>query len=133
MIRYRYILAAVLAPLAGPATLAALALAIAVLESEPVSFGPVDQAMLYVAIIYSYGGFLLVGLPIAYGLHRLQKLTFWSLSIAGALGGVLIGLLLPYAFLGAPGTAIGIVLTLFACPGFSIAAVFSLIAGVRVK
>jgi len=47
-----------------------------------------------VTSLVSYCGFFLVGIPTIYFLRKIDMLRLWSLCIAGAIGGVIVGVVI---------------------------------------
>ena len=126
----------VLAPLSVPAILLVLSVAQSGFTADAI--GPWGLTIFAVVTFVSYFGLLLLGVPAYFFLRRINKLRLWSLCIAGAIGAIIVGLIIRVGFEGGDTKPFSFVddigpLLLFAGLGVVVAAIFGLITRVPVK
>jgi hypothetical protein len=126
----------VLAPLSVPAILLILSVAQSGFSAEAI--GPGGAEIFAVVTFVSYFGLLLLGVPAFFFLRRINKLRIWSLCIAGAIGAIVVGLVMRIGFEGGYSKPFSLVddlgpLALFSGLGVVVAVAFGLIARVPVK
>jgi hypothetical protein len=134
--QHKFALATILAPLSVPAVF--LALAISNSASIEELIGPWGQTIFFVIAGVSYGATLLIGLPAVLILRRFERLTLLALCVAGALGGAVVGFVIHLGFNNhslpnQPAHSEFGPALYFAIFGILVAAVFGLIAKVRLR
>ena len=126
----------VLAPLSVPALLLILSVAQSGFTADAI--GPWGLTIFGVVTFVSYFGLLALGVPAYFFLRRINKLRIWSLCIAGALGAVVVGLIVRIGFEDGYSPPFSLLddlgpLILFAGLGVMVAAIFGIITRVPVK
>ncbi len=132
MSHFRFVLAAVIAPLAAP--IAIIFLQLIVTGNLCLYNDSVISLMRWIYTAASYVGLLVAGLPIVYLLRTLQRISLGALAVAGAISGIvtsvvyllLLGLVLNFS------VAINLIeIVAGAILGVLVLSVFGLIAGVN--
>jgi hypothetical protein len=132
----RFGLAMVLVPLSVPAILLILSVAQSGFSTDAI--GPWGLTIFAVVTFVSYFGLLLLGIPAYFFLRRINKLRLWSLCIAGAVGAVIVGLVIRIGFEDGYTKPFSLVedagrLVLFAGLGVVVATIFGLITRIPFK
>ena len=132
MSNFRFVLAAVIAPLSAP--IAIIFLQLIVTGNLYLYNDSVISLMTWIYTAASYVGLLVAGLPIVYVLRTLQRISLGALAVAGAISGIvtsvvyllLLGLVLNFS------VAINLIeIVAGAILGVLVLSVFGLIAGVN--
>ena len=132
MSHFRFVLAAVIAPLSAPITV--IFLQLIVWGNLSLYNDPDLSLMMWINTAASYAGLLVAVLPIVYVLRTLQRVSLGTLIVAGAISGIvvalvsrlLLGLALDFpAHIGLPDVIASVIL------GVLVASVFGLIAGIN--
>ena len=132
MSHFRFILAAVIAPLSAPIT--GVFLALIVWGNLNLYNDPDIALMSWLHMAASYVGLLVVVLPIVYVLRNLQRVSLGTLIVAGAISGIVVAVVywlllrLVLNFYGAIDLFDVIVSVIL---GVLVASVFGLIAGIN--
>ena len=128
----RFGLAIAIAPLAAPAIFFGMLVA---------TSGQFSMTILSIGLVtslVSYCGFFLVGIPTIYFLRKIDMLRLWSLCIAGAIGGVIVGVVIDvglggkYAIQSLWGGEIENLVS-YAILGLAVATTFGLAARIPIK
>ena len=132
MSNFRFVLAAVIAPLSAP--IAIIVLQLIVTGNLDLYNDSVNSLITWIYTGASYVGLLVAGLPIVYVLRTLQRISLGALAVAGAISGIvtsviyqlLLGLVLNFSMaINLIDTVLGTIL------GVLVLSVFGLIAGVN--
>ncbi len=132
MSHFRFILAAVIAPLSAPIT--GVFLALIVRGNLSLYNDPDISLMMWINTAASYAGLLVAVLPIVYVLRNLQRVSLGTLIVAGAISGIVVSVvywLLLRLMLNFSGAINLFEVIIHVILGVLVASVFGLIVGIN--